>query len=177
MKILSFGLLIAGLVLFLSLGSAVQAQIVFKIPNDVFPMDWNKSGFKGTLMLQKESPSGVFIAYPNQGESSDELRERAAKFIAPMVSDAKAEEAITFEIKTIKSNKDDIQDRGRYYLYKGQKTSMQILFFERQTPAAVVLYGYFAQKDTEKKKRKIWVGDDLKLPKLLSKFVDSFHTN
>ena len=94
-----------------------------------------------------------------------------------MVSDAKAGDPIPFVITSIRSQKDDIEGRGRYYLYNGEKASMQILFFERQTPAAVVLYGYFAQKRNEDKKSKIWVGEDLKLPKILTKFVDSFHTN
>lgn len=139
-------------------------------------MDWNKSGFKGMLFLQKESPSGIFIAFPNQDETSDALRERAANFIAPMVvHDTKDKATIPFEVKPITSHKDDIADRGRYYFFKGEKSSVQILFFERKTPAAVVLYGYFAQRGNDDTKSKIWVGDDLKDPKILKKFIDSFY--
>lgn len=164
------------LTLFLSNAWQTPAQIIYKIPDGGFPMDWNKSGFKGMLFLQKDSPSGLFIAFPNEGETSDELRERAAKFIAPMVvHDTKDKATIPFEVKSISSHKDDIEDRGRYYFFKGEKSSVQILFFERKTPAAVVLYGYFAQKGNEDTKSKIWVGDDFKDPKLLKKFIDSFN--
>lgn len=164
------------LLLFLCNIRQASAQIVYKIPDGGFPMDWNKSGFKGMLFLQKDSPSGIFIAFPNQDETSDALRERAAKFIAPMVvHDTKEKETIPFEMKSITSHKGDIEDRGRYYFFKGEKSSVQILFFERKTPAAVVLYGYFAQKGNEDTKSKVWVGDELKDPKILKKFIDSFY--
>ena len=155
--------------------SFAHGQIVYKIPDGVFPMDWNKSGFKGTLMLEKDNPSGLFIAFPNQGESLDDLRERSAKFIAPMVvHDTKEKTSIPFEIKSIVSHEGDIADRGRYYFFKGEQSSVQIIFFERKTPAGAVLYGYFAAKGNDAKKSKIWVGDDLKDPKLLSKFIKTF---
>lgn len=165
-----------GLALFLGLNAAVQGQIVYKIPGGVFPMDWNKSGFKGTLMLEKDSPSGIFIAFPNEGETPDDLRERAARFLAPMVvHDTKDKATIPFEVRSIPSHKGDLEDRGRYYFVKGEKSSAQILFFERKTPAAVVLYGYFASRSNDENKSKIWVDENLKTPKILSKFIGSFH--
>lgn len=156
-------------------GAAIYAQgIVFKIPDDVFPMDWNKSGFKGILMLQQDSPSGVFISSPNYGETIDQLRERAAKFIAPMVvHETKEMNPIPFEIKSITRNKGDSSD-GKYYLYKGEKSSAQILFYLREANGAMFLYGYFASKGNEEKKSSIWADDDGKGVKLLKKFVDSF---
>lgn len=160
------------LILFLISAASVQAQIVYKIPDGVFPMNWNESGFKGMLFLQKDSPSGLFIAFPENGKTSDALRERAAKFIAPMMAhDLKDKETMPFDIKPIRSHDGDIDGRGRYYFVKGEKSSVQILFFERQTPAATVLYGYFASRGNDETKSKIWVGDDLKEPKLFSKFI------
>ena len=150
------------------------AQIVYKIPDGVLTVDWTKSKFKGMMMLEKDNPSGLFIAYPDEGETIDQLRERAAGFIAPMVSDAKNKESIPFEIKTIQSHSGDIDGRAKLYFFKGQKTSVQILFFERKTEDSIVLYGYFASKDNDKDKSKIWVGEDMKDPKLLSKFIKSF---
>jgi hypothetical protein len=153
-----------------------SSQIVYKVPDGVLPMDWNKSKFKGMLFLAKDSPSGIFIAFPNDEESLGELRERAAKFIAPMVvHDSKDLDPIPFETKAIASNKGDVSDRGRHYLFKGEKAMVQIFFFERATPASNVLYGYFAQKGNNEKKSKIWVGDDLKMPKVFTKFVGSFN--
>jgi hypothetical protein len=172
-RILRFGLI--SLFVLFGTASFAPAQIIYKIPDGVFPMDWNKGGFKGMLCLQKGSPSGVFIAFPNEGETSDELRERVAKYVAPMVvGDAKDLAKIPFDVKTIASHKGDVEDRSRYYFFKGEKSSVQILFFERKTTAAVVLYGYFAQKGNDDTQSKIWVGDDLKDPKLLAKFEGSF---
>ena len=173
-RIITF--ILFGLLFFIGTALSTPAQIVYKIPDGVFPMDWSKSGFKGTLMLDKDSPSGIFIAFPNEGESGDDLRDRAAKFIAPMVvHDTKEKATIPFEVKSITSHKGDIEDRGRYYFFKGEKESVQIIFFERKTPAAVVLFGYFAQKKNDDTKSKIWVGDNFKDPKLLKKFTDSFY--
>ena len=157
-------------------GATVYGQgIVFKVPDNVFPMDWKKSGFKGMLMLQQDSPSGVFISSPDDGESVEKLRERAAKFIAPMVvHETKDKNPIPFEIKVISGNKGDSVNEGKYYLYKGEKSSVQILFYTRASNGSTFLYGYFASKDKEKKKSSIWADDDGKGVKILKKFVDSF---
>ena len=163
--------------IFLATSLNAFGQIVYKIPDGGFPMNWSESGFKGMLFLQKESPSGIFIAFPDEGETLDQLRERAAKFIAPMVvHDTKEMATIPFETKTIESAKNDVEGRGRYYFYKGQKSQIQILFFERKTPASNVLYGYFAQRGNEDSKSKTWVGEDMKRPKILNKFEGSFYT-
>jgi len=155
-------------------GAIVHGQgIVFKIPDGVLPMDWNKSGFKGFLMLQKESPSGIFISSPNDGETIDQLRERAAKFIAPMVVDVKDKAVIPFDIKSIAKHDGDFGEDGKYYFYRAEKSSVQILFYQRKTNGSVFLYGYFASKGNEDKKSSIWTGDDGK-NKLLEKFIKSF---
>lgn len=175
MRIVSMRKIVIVLALIFGFAFSADAQMVYKIPDGVFPLDWNKNDFKGYMYLEKNSPSGLFIAYPNDGESLDELRERAAKFIAPMVvSDSKEKDPIPFEMKPIASHKDDVSDRGRSYFYKGEKASVQIFFFERKTPASNVLYGYFAQKGNDDRKSKVWVGDDLKMPKLFNRFVGSF---
>jgi hypothetical protein len=126
--------------------------VVFKIPNDVFPMDWNKSGFKGVLMLRKDKPSGIFVAYPNDNESMEALRERAAKFILPMFGgDKAATEKVTLQKSSIPVHKGDTENAGSYYLYSGDKTQIQILFYERVANGKSFLYGYFANKNKESK--------------------------
>ena len=117
--------------------------IVFRIPENVFPMDWNKSGFIGILMLEKDSPSGVFAVYPNNdGETIDQLRERAAKFIVPMfASEANDKKDLEFKKSTIPSHKGDLGDSGLYYLYENEKTLVQILFYQRQGDRKNMLYG------------------------------------
>ena len=78
-------LLIFSFAAFVQCADAQQkGGVIFKIPEDVFPMDWNKNGFKGILMLRKDSPSGIFIGYPNDGEKIEDFRTRVANFIVPM---------------------------------------------------------------------------------------------
>ena len=165
---------VLAILIFLNGAAAYGQGIVFKIPDNVFPMDWKKSSFKGILMLQKDSPSGAFISSPNDGETIEQLRERAAKFIVPMVvSETKDLKQIPFEIRPISKNKGD-RSGGQYYLYKGEKSSAQILFYEREANGTTFLYGYFASKEKDKKKSSLWADDDGKGVKLFEKFVRSF---
>ena len=165
---------VLAILIFLNGAAAYGQGIVFKIPDNVFPMDWKKSSFKGILMLQKDSPSGAFISSPNDGETIEQLRERAAKFIVPMVvSETKDLKHIPFEIRPISKNKGD-RSCGQYYLYKGEKSSAQILFYEREANGTTFLYGYFASKENDDKKSSLWADVDGKGVKLFEKFVRSF---
>lgn len=161
------------LIILLLGGISVHAEgLIFKIPKDVFPMDWNKSKFKGLLFLHQKSPSGIFVASPDEGETIEQLRERAAKFIAPMVSDASKEdnEIIPFEVNSIAANKGDAED-GKYYLYTGEKGSVQILFYIRKKGNSNFLYGYFASNNDNNIKNKRWADKNGKGVKLFQNFV------
>jgi len=147
-------------------------SVVFKVPDDVFPMDWNKSGFRGMLMLRKESPSGIFIGYPNDDEKIDALKERAVKFIAPMfISDEEEKKGLTFETKSIPTHKGD--STASYYSYTGEKDIVQILLYERVTNGKTLIYGYFAKKGKDAKPeslKNIWADDKGQGVKIFEKF-------
>lgn len=155
-----------------------KSGIVFKIPEGVFPMDWNKSGFKGILMLRKDSPSGIFIAYPNDGENLEDLRERAAKFIAPMfISDENKKKEIKSQKSPIPVHKGDVDNSGLYYFYENEKSMTQILFYEREANGKKLIYGYFANKDKEAKAesvKDIWADDKGQGVKIFEKFWKTF---
>jgi hypothetical protein len=158
--------------------SPAQTQkggVVFKIPDDVFPMDWNKNGFKGMLMLRKESPAGIFIGYPKEGEKIEEFRERAAKFIAPMViSDEEEKKGINFEKNSIPTHKGD--SAAFYYSYVNEKEMVQILFYERIANGNSLIYGYFAKKkktDKPESVKDLWADDKGQGVKIFEKFWKS----
>lgn len=156
-----------------------KGSIVFKIPDDVFPMDWNKNGFKGILMLRKDSPSGIFVAYPNDGETLEALRERAAKFIAPMfISDEnEKKKEINFQKSPIPVHKGDVDNSGLYYSNENEKSMTQILFYEREASGKRVIYGYFANKNKEAKAKAvkdIWADDKGQGVKIFEKFWRTF---
>lgn len=154
-----------------------KSGVVLKIPKGVFPMDWKKSGFNGILMLRKDNPSGIFIAYPNDNETIEELRARAAKFIVPMFThDEKNDKDIKFQISSIPNHKGDFGDSALYYLTENDKSEMQITFYERAANNTKFIYGYFAMKDKDEKPKKlkdIWADENGQGIKIFEEFWQS----
>jgi hypothetical protein len=148
--------------------------VIFKIPDDVFPMDWQKSGFKGILMLRKESPSGIFICYPNEGEEIAALKERTVKFIAPMfVGDEEEKKGIDFQKSPVPNHPGDAGETGTYYLYTSEKNTVQILLYDRIANGNSLIYGYFAMKNKTAKPgsvKDIWADDKGQGIKIFEKF-------
>lgn len=161
--------------LIFSFAAFVQAshgQVVFKIPDDVFPMDWNKSGFKGMLMLRKDSPSGIFIAYPNDGEKIEDLKARAVKFIAPMViSDDNGGKDFKLEKTSFARREGDAAD-AEYHSYANKNSMAQVLVYERAANGKSFIYGYFAMKSktADPEKVKIWADEKGQGVKIFEKF-------
>jgi len=141
------------LFLFIYFGAAVpntSAQIIYKIPDGVMPMDWKD--FKGMLMLGGKQPWGIFVAYPNDGESLDELKTRAGKTIAKMfVHDEAKVDKVEWKTITVAANKGDASDTALQKLYESDTETLQLTFFERQGAGPKLLYGYFARKSKTSK--------------------------
>jgi len=126
--------------------------VVFKIPDDVFPIDLQKSGFKGILMLRKDAPSGSFVAYPNDSETIDALRQRLAIYVVPMfMHDKETAAKLTPQISVVPTHPGDVEMSGSYYLYGTDKTQVQVLFYQRIANGKPLLYGYFANKNIDSK--------------------------
>jgi hypothetical protein len=91
---------------------AAGKGIVYKIPEGVMALpQWQ--GFRGMMMIAQKQPWGIFISYPNDGESLDVLKDRAGKWVARMFvhDDAKVDK-IEWQSKTVPSNKGDLGDNG-----------------------------------------------------------------
>lgn len=135
--------------------------VVFKIPDGVFPIDWKKSDFKGLLMLRQDSPSGLFVCYPNDNESIENLKGRVAKYVAPMfIHNEKEKESVSFQIASIPNHKNDFGESAQYYSYANESSMIQILFYERIANETKFTYGYFAMKDKDANTKKDWWADD-----------------
>ncbi|HVE57391.1 MAG TPA: hypothetical protein VNB22_11230 [Pyrinomonadaceae bacterium] len=155
-----------------SFAQSQKSGIIFKVPDNVFPIDWNKNGFKGMLMLRKESPAGIFIGYPNDEEKIEDLKARAVKSIAPMIVDDK--KGITFETRSIPTHKGD--SAATYYSYANEKDLLQILLYERVANGNTLIYGYFAKKEKDAKPasvKDIWADDKGQGIKIFEKFWKS----
>ncbi len=165
-------------VILLFQASFAQAQntgVVFKIPEDVFPMDWNKNGFRGFLMLRKDSPSGVFIAYPGDNEKIEDLKARAVKSITPMViKDDDGGSDFKLDKISIPKREGDSAD-AFYHSYANKKSMVQVIVYERITNGKSFIYGYFAakDKDADPKKVKVWADEKGQGVKIFEKFWKS----
>lgn len=157
--------------------SSNKGSNIFKIPDGVIPTDWSKNGFKGVLMLCKESPSGIFVGYPNEGETIEAMRERATQFITPMfIHDKKEQVEATFKKTSIPKHDGDFGESGLYYLFENEQVAVQILFYEREGAVKNLLYGYFATKDKSGKYKypSIWADETGRGIKVFDKFWKSF---
>lgn len=133
---------------------------VFKAPKDVFPLPGKDTGFDhGMLMIRQKQPAGVFIEYPKENESLDQLRQRLADYIFPMFMHSKGQIKISPTITTIPTHVGDVADSGRMFYYAGEKVEVQMLFYERQAKGKTYLYGYFGQRSQDSKEPRDWADD------------------
>lgn len=125
--------------------------ITFKIPDKVMPMQTWKD-FKGLLMLSSEGPSGIFISYPNDGETIADLKIRAEKVLANMfVHDEKKTSEIVWQTKSVPTHKGDKDNSGVMKTFDGEDQSIQITTYEREWNNLTLVYGYFARKSKTSK--------------------------
>lgn len=151
--------------------------IVYKIPGGVMALpSWQ--GFKGMMMLAEKQPWGIFISYPNDGESLDDLKLRAGKWVAGMfVHEDGLVDKIDWQSKTILSNKGDLGETALQRSYVNDKQSFQITYFEREHSGLKLIYGYFSMKSkTSKNKNDIgdFLGEEGKGNKAFEAFWKSF---
>lgn len=125
---------------------AAGQGIVYKIPGGVMALPkWD--GFRGMIMLAEKQPWGIFISYPDEGETLDALKLRAGKWIARMfVHDEAMVDKIDWQSKTAPSNKGDIGDTALQRSYDNETETFQITYFEREYSGLKLVYGYFARK-------------------------------
>ncbi|MCU0239204.1 MAG: hypothetical protein MUC29_07160 [Pyrinomonadaceae bacterium] len=149
--------------------------VTFKIPEGVIPMDWNKNGFKGLLLLAKKDPTGIFLAYPNDNENIEDLKSRVKKTIVPMfIHDDKNVEKSEWKSLEMPLRQGD--KNATYWLYQSEN-QIQILLYEKEWQGLTLIYGYFAMKSknaSEKDLKKIWANEKGEGVKLFDKFLKDF---
>jgi hypothetical protein len=152
--------------------------VTFKIPEGVMPMEW--SNFKGLLMLNAKLPAGIFISYPDENETIENLKARAREFILPMFAHDKKnakDKDIAWQIKDIPAHPGDKPGAAaKMYLYQGEKQSVQISIYERESNGLQFIYGYFSMKTAGKEKdaKKTWADDKGQGIEVFEKFWKTF---
>jgi hypothetical protein len=155
---------------------AAGKGVTFKIPDGLMPLEWTKNGFKGLLLLDKHDPTGIFISYPEEGETIDALTTRAKSWIVPMfVHDDKKADKFQWKSAELPLHKGD--KAGKLHLYESDKQSVQVLIYEREWSGLTFIYGYFAMKSDktkEKDLKKMWADDKGEGIKVFDKFWKTF---
>ena len=126
---------------------------------------------KGVLMLNLKQPAGAFVAYPNEGESLDDLMTRIRTNIAPMFvheKDAK------FDWKTAVLPLHDGDRTARMDVAASGAQTVQVAFYQRASSGLPFVYGYFAMKNDKNNPKGVWLGDDGKGVKDFDKLWKSF---
>lgn len=148
--------------------------IIFKVMEDTFPRSW-KPQFNGFLMLLQKDPAAIFVSYPNEDESIEDLKKRllltthSMFFRAKKGPDGKEVEAQpNWEIGEVKLNKGDA--KGNYYLSKTEDKWIQVMLYERTKEDTTVVYGYVSMRTAEGKKPKTWAKPDGTGVKIFKKF-------
>ena len=112
-------------------GEAAKGGALFKIPDGY--MQAPLSDFRGTMMLDPKKPAGMFVTYPNDNETTEALRQRLQKTIAPMFIHAekgKAKPAISWTTQALPSHPGD--GEGKAFANTGPASA---LMFWRRVPS------------------------------------------
>lgn len=150
--------------------------ITYKVPDKYLAGPF--AGFKGMTMLNPEKPAGIFITYPNEKESIEDLKTRVLPVIAKMfLHDEKVVEKVVWKTKEIPAHSGDKGDKATIYMHEGEEMTVQISIFEREWSGFTFIYGYFAMRTTGSKESKDFLDDSGKGVKAFDKFWKTFPTN
>jgi hypothetical protein len=123
---------------------------VFKAPDGWMPADKTEIG--PIVFLNPKKPSMMFVTYPPQDETTNELeRQRVRKLAAGMFfgPDNKVEPA--WEVKPLQPHPGDADGVADIATAKVGDKEVQVVVYERRTGARPFIYGYAALRQDGKK--------------------------
>ena len=128
--------------------SKTTGAAVFKIPDGY--MRAPLTDFRGLMMLDPKKPAGMFVTYPNDNESTQDLRKRMLAFVGPMFihadSEPRGEGGLVWTTKSLPSHPDDGDGKATTSIYSAANQEVQVTIYERTTGVRPFLYGYFAMR-------------------------------
>jgi hypothetical protein len=124
--------------------------IIFKTPKGYMPLDFPE--IKGVLMITQKKPSGMFIVYPSNGQSIDEISNKVRATIKGMfVHGGKTEPQ--WSVASLEPHQGISDETGTLALGTGPEQDIQIATYTRAIGEYKYLYGYFALRNkTDKSK-------------------------
>ena len=135
--------------------------IVFKQPSGFGQIPMNN--FKGLLFLNPEKPVVIFVTYPNDGETLEDLKNRLKSFAFEMFAHKKADSLdFKWQSFSVPSHKGDLSENGTLNLNENEKNSIQISIYEREWNGLKYVYGFIAMKNktaNENETKGIWANE------------------
>lgn len=115
-------------------------------------------GFKGMALLNHDAPAVIAIAYPNDGESIEDLSKRMLAALPKFFGGA--ETPVDWKSTPIEVHKGDRAGSGLFHTATAGDKQLQAALFQRDWKGLTVVYGYFAMrgpKNKEKDVKKYWL--------------------
>ena len=146
--------------------------VIFKAPDGYMPMDFEK--FKGVLMIDPSKPRGMFVAYPDAGQSTDDLSKQIHSSIGRMFfHDASPE--LKWITSALPGHEGIADESGTLSLASDEKHEIQVAAYARIIGGSQIIYGYFASrnkpgKEKEKDSKGVFVDESGKGVKEFDKF-------
>lgn len=131
-------------------GTTTQGGAIFKIPKGYMPVKFDT--FTGILLINPKKAAGMFVVYPNEGETTASLRQRALAVVASMFFHEKDAPATTWQIKSLPRHTGD--NNGELAFASAGEMEVRIASYERMENSYLLVYAYFAMRHKSSK------GDD-----------------
>ena len=131
-------------------GKKSSDGVIFKSPDGYMPLDYEK--FKGVLMLDPKRPKGMFIAYPDGGQSTEDLSKLIHSSISRMFFHDENLE-LKWTTSALPAHEGVTDESGTLSLAGDEKQEIQVAAYTRTLGGSQFMYGYFAMRSKTGKEK------------------------
>lgn len=106
----------------------------------------------GILMLNPQKPSGMFLVYPDKGETTQQLMDKVKSLVAGMffhVPESKVN--VTWTASALPKHKGVENESGTLFAASDEKHEAQLAFYVRNFDGTEIAYGYFSNRKKDSK--------------------------
>lgn len=123
--------------------------VTMKLPGGYMPAEFPEKR-AGKLLLNPKKPAGMFIVYPQEGESPDVLQNLLKEMVAGMFfHDEKA--PANWTSAQLPAHEGTENETGTLYSASRGKMEVQLAVYARSFGVTKVLYGYYGMREQGKK--------------------------
>ncbi|HZS47413.1 MAG TPA: hypothetical protein VFC63_20245 [Blastocatellia bacterium] len=124
--------------------------VMFKTPKGYMPLDF--PDIKGVLMITQKKPEGLYIVYPTNEQTLDDICKKVQSTIKGMfVHDNKVE--VNWSSATLPKHEGVEDETGTLWLGSTNAQNIQIAMFIRKVGSYQYVYGHFAMMDKSGKSK------------------------